>query len=173
MVKTVKRLVKALAAIVGYEVENDVQIQHTLFTNVLKKIYGSTYTDIIKELVNERFIQFTKFGKGLRVVIKKDPEYESIKNYIFTTQENISIEEFEKLFNYYIEKLKNPITGYVDLGEIKKIMLKFEGISEDLFDKYVKEILKRRRNKYILLHGGSYRIKIGDIYVGMIKCVSR
>ena len=36
MVKTVKRLVKALAAIAGYEVENDVQIQHTLFTNVLK-----------------------------------------------------------------------------------------------------------------------------------------
>ena len=83
------------------------------------------------------------------------------------------IKEFEKLFNYYVDKLKNPITGYVDLGEIKKIMLKFEGISEDLFDKYVKEILKRRRNKYILLHGGSYRIKIGDIYVGMIKCVNR
>ena len=167
----VKRLIKAYFAIVGYEYDDYVEVGYTDFIKLLKRISPTMYEELYNNLKKENFIMFSKFRKGQRVVIKKDPEYEYLKNVLLNTSNTIDIQTFEKLFIKYFNMFKNPLTGYADLGLIRDAMIRELGISDNLFIKLLSEFIMRNRSRVILTHGGSFRIKLDNVYVGLVKVI--
>ena len=93
----------------------------------------------------------------------------------------------ESIFHHFIDIKPNGLFIYnkddepLKLREMKfleevtarriKEKLRELGISDDLFIKLLSEFIMRNRSRVILTHGGSFRIKLDNVYVGLVKVI--
>jgi len=175
----VRRILKILAVLLGEDEGRYMCIPASSVMKVFDKIFnpGSDYLkNLFDELSREGTLKIQKFGRGFRICIVKDDEFKKIKDFIFLPEleTKLTLEDFENLFDEALIKLSaGSVTGFVDLGKVREYMLRHYGIPEDLFVTYVQKLLVSKRWKYAMCHGGSFRLKIGNVHVGLVKLVRR
>ena len=169
----VRRALKTLAVLLGEEEGIYICMPCSTVLKMLEKCVPESIDKLLNSLVKEGSIVVKKVGRGARICVKKDSELIEIRDFIYRAEKTkLTLEEFEKMFDDVLMKLKSrTVTGFVDLGLIKDYMMKMYGISEDMFVEYVTKLAQVRKWKYAFSHGGSFRIKIGNVHVGLVKPV--
>ena len=169
----IRRVIKTLAVLIGEEEGMYICVPCSTALKMLEKWADAPLDNILNDLMREGSITIKRVGRGARICVKKDSELTEIRDFIYRSgRSNMSLEDFEKLFDSILMRLRSrTVTGFVDLGLVKDYMMKFHGVSEDLFVEYVARLAQTRRWKYAFSHGGSFRIKIGNVHVGLVKLV--
>ena len=172
-VSVIRRVLKILAVLLGEEEGMYICMPCSTVLKTLERFISESIEQVLNDLIKEGSITVKKVGRGARICVKKDNEFLEIRDFIYgPAKTEMSLEEFEKLFDSVLIKLKSrSVTGFVDLGLVKDYMMKMYGISEDMFVEYVTKLAQTRRWKYAFSHGGSFRVKIGNVHVGLVKPV--
>ncbi len=173
---SLRRILKVLAVIFGEDEGLYICIPSSTVHKVFERLSFEGWDRALIDLVNEGLLKVQRFGRGSRLCIRKDDELVKIRDFIFSPERvsSISLEEFERLFDDALTKLKaGSVTGFVDLGRVRDFLMRNHGIPEDMFVKYVSKLIMSKRWKYAICHGGSLRLKIGGVQVGLVKLVRR
>jgi len=173
---SLRRILKVLAVIFGEDEGLYICIPSSTVHKVFERLNFEGWDKHLIDLVNEGLLKVQRFGRGSRLCVRKDDELIKIRDFIFSpeTVTSLSLEEFEKLFDDALTKLKSSsVTGFVDLGKVRDFLMRNYGIPEDMFVKYVSKLITSKRWKYAICHGGSLRLKIGGVQVGLVKLVRR
>ncbi len=169
----IRRVLKTLAVLLGEEEGMYICMPCSTVLKTLEKSFSCPVDQVLNDLIREGSVIVKKVGRGARICVKRDSELIEIRNFIYSpAKREMSLEEFEKLFDSVLLKLRSrSITGFVDLGLVKDYMMKVYGISEDVFVEFVIKLAQLRKWKYAFSHGGSFRVKIGNVHVGLVKPV--
>ncbi len=175
-VRVLRRLLKVLAVLLGEDEGLYMCMPSSTVHKVLERLNLESWENYLIDLVNEGCIKVQRFGRGSRLCVRKDDELIKIRDFIFNPESitTISFEEFEKIFDEALTKLRgNSITGFVDLGKVRDFLMRNYGIPEDIFIRYTSKLIASKRWKYAICHGGSLRLKICGVQVGLVKLVRR
>jgi len=173
--RVLRRILKTIAILLGDDEGLYICMPSSLVHKVFEKMNIVSWEGELLDLVNEGCVKVQKFGRGSRLCIRKDDELVKIRDFIFEPEvSKISLDEFEKLFDETLAKLRNSsVTGFVDLGKVRDFMMRNYGIPEDLFINYATKLISSKKWKYATCHGGSLRLKICGVQVGLVKLVRR
>ena len=170
-VNAIQDYVKLLAFVIGvFEGDHIYLPLHEAYKFTKRRFNEISFNDF-KTTISSTF-KLIKLGKGFRIEIPVSQCEETFQNIClkYFKSPNIDLTKFEEILDQAISKYANPITGYADLGKVIQEFVRL-GLSRDVFNELLVELLKVKRGKYIVIPGGSYRVKIGSAYYGLIKVI--
>ncbi len=166
-----RRFVIAAGVVLGRESGNALLVSMSELVRVISRRLGDGADEILSSLRDEGVLDIVKHGRGHSVVIKMTPEVVGVYRQILGDVE-VDMSTFVDILNSAIAEEANPVTRYTDLGRVRDRVCERLGIDYYTFDRLLLRALSKMRHKYVLAYGGTYRIRVGSQYFGLIKVVS-
>jgi len=150
--------------ILGREDVDGVRVAYSAYIDALSKWFPDPQL-MINELITHGKARLSESGRGRSVLLI---DRETIDRVYLVLRPREYVDPLSVVTNC-IGKLRNPLTGYADLGSLINCVAEVLGTNTREAEDIVTRAYRSAPQRFVLAHGGSRRMRVGSSYYGLIK----